>query len=99
MDLLKASDKELASLRPSVFTPDLENQKLDQIVRDAFLDDFTRLRQLHPENYYLDRIGSAIFYRIPWLLCQPRELSEMNALELGCGKGIKAIPWARLFKS
>ncbi|MEO5324107.1 class I SAM-dependent methyltransferase [Mesorhizobium sp. CC13] len=99
MDLMDASEHELSLLRPSLFAPGNPRPDIDSIVSTTLLDDYTRIRELIPEPYFLDRLGSGIFYRIPWLLNQPRDLSSLNAVEFGCGRGLKAIPWARLFKS
>lgn len=99
MDLLTIDPATLGVMRPSAFTPGRATPEVDRLVQTALLDDFTRIRELLPEPYYLDRLGSAIFYRMPWLLGLGKDLSRLNVVELGCGRGLKAIPWSRLFRS
>lgn len=95
MDPVTIDQRALAQMRPSVFAPGLPPLS-DALVREAMTDDFLRMRELLPEAYSLDRLGSAIFYRLPWLLGLGRDLSKLNVLELGCGRGLKAVPWSRL---
>jgi SAM-dependent methyltransferase len=100
MDLLTLDETALEAMRPSALTPGRAAPEADAAVRAALLEDFPRIRpMLRPDPYYLDRLGSAIFYRMPWLLGLGRDLSRLNAVELGCGPGLKAIPWSRLFRS
>lgn len=99
MDILSSSEHELAQLKPSLFAPGRSSKYVDELVCTAMLQDFPRIRNLLPESYFLDRLGSAIFYRMPWLLNIERDLSSLNAIEFGCGRGLKAIPWSRIFKS
>jgi 2-polyprenyl-3-methyl-5-hydroxy-6-metoxy-1,4-benzoquinol methylase len=99
LNCLTIDEVALSSLRPSAFTPGNATQETDSLVHASLMEDFPRIRALLPEAYFLDRLGSAIFYRMPWLLSLGRDLSKMNVLELGCGRGLKAIPWSRLFGS
>lgn len=96
MDLLTIAPAALAAMRPSAFTPGRAAPVVDALVGASMTEDFPRIRTLLPEAYSLDRLGSAIFNRIPWLLGLGHDLSAYNVLELGCGKGLKAIPWSRL---
>lgn len=89
----------LASMRPSAFTAGQPGGEADALVQAALLEDFPRIREILPEPYFLDRLGSAIFYRMPWLLGLGKDLSRLNVVEFGCGRGLKAIPWSRLFRS
>lgn len=102
MDLLTLDDTALGAMRPSSFklgASTAESAAIDMIVQTALAEDFPIVRSQIPSSYFLDRLGSAIFYRIPWLMSLPYDLSRMNALELGCGRGLKALPWSRLFHS
>jgi len=99
MDLLSFDLGMLGRMRPSAFTPGRTTPEIDAQVRTALLEDFPRIREMLPEQYYLDRLGSAIFYRMPWLMGMGKDLSQLNVVELGCGRGLKAIPWSRLFRS
>ncbi len=92
------SDQAIRSLRPSLFNVGpARHADVDDLVRESFAHDLRRIEEIMPEAYYLDRLSSAIFYRIPYLHSIGRDLSRMNVLELGCGRGLKAIPWSRLF--
>jgi 2-polyprenyl-3-methyl-5-hydroxy-6-metoxy-1,4-benzoquinol methylase len=99
MTVLTMDSAQLGGMRPSAFTPARATPEADALVRTALLEDFPRIREMLPEPYYLDRLGSAIFYRMPWLLGLGKDLSQLNVVELGCGRGLKAIPWSRLFRS
>lgn len=99
MSVLDLDDRALAAMRPSAFTPHRDAAKADAAVATALREDWPRIRELLPIPYYLDRLGSAIFYRMPWLLGLGKDLSSLNVLELGCGRGLKAVPWSRLFRS
>lgn len=99
MDVLNLGVERLCAMRPSAFTPGRTMPEIEQLVSTALLEDFPRIREMLPEPYYLDRLGSAIFYRMPWLQSLGKDLSRLNVLELGCGRGLKAVPWSRLFRS
>jgi 2-polyprenyl-3-methyl-5-hydroxy-6-metoxy-1,4-benzoquinol methylase len=99
LDLETIDAAALGAMRPSAFVAGQAAGPADGVVRGALLEDFPRIRELLPEAYYLDRLGSAIFYRMPWLLGLGKELSRLNVVEFGCGQGLKAIPWSRLFRS
>lgn len=92
-------DASIAALRPSVFAPGAGGlSDLDSLIEESFRQDLPAVEALMPEPYYLDRLCSAIFYRLPYLKSLGRDLSNMNVLELGCGRGLKAIPWSRVFR-
>lgn len=99
MDALTTNEAALQAMRPSAFTPGRVTPDADAVVHAALTEDFLRIRALLPDAYYLDRLGSAIFYRMPWLLGLGQDLSTLNVVELGCGRGLKAIPWSRLVHS
>ncbi len=92
-------DETIAALRPSAFAPGARGMaEVDALVAESFRRDLPAIEALMPEPYYLDRLSSAIFYRLPYLRSLGRDLSAMNVLELGCGRGLKAIPWSRVFR-
>lgn len=87
--------------RPSAFMTDTASARdLDRRVVQAFQDVFARAQDIRGSDaYFIDRVGSAIFYRIPQLLSLGRDLGTMNAVEIGCGRGTKSVCWAPLFKT
>ncbi len=99
MTLIEISEASVRNMRPSVLAPGKEMNQIDDIVARSLSDDFLGIRGLLPEEYSISRIGSAIYYRLPWLISSGRDFSQLNALELGCGRGLKAIPWSRIFRS
>ena len=99
LNALTIDEPALAAMRPSAFTPGRDTPAADAAVHAALTQDFPRIRALLADAYYLDRLGSAIFYRMPWLLGLGKDLSSLNVVELGCGRGLKAIPWSRLVRS
>jgi hypothetical protein len=91
----------LAAMSPSTYQPG--GIDVDDLVRDMLLEDFMVIGR-HPEMqnaYDLERAGTGIFYRVPWLVNAfgLSRLSQMSAVEIGCGSGVKGLPWSRLFKS
>jgi 2-polyprenyl-3-methyl-5-hydroxy-6-metoxy-1,4-benzoquinol methylase len=91
------SDAEIAALQPSRFDPSLP-AAVDDHVRERFARQYRAVAELLPETYSLERIGSAIFHRTPILAGLGRDLSRLNALEVGCSRGLKSLAWAPLFR-
>ena len=87
---------DIARLSPSLFSNHPHND-LDAVVHSLFDDIYIPLSKTI-DSYSRDRLASAIFYRIPQLLGLGRDLGAMNALELGCGRGLKSVPWSTLFR-
>lgn len=99
IDIVSAPLSRLTGIRPSELQPGRQaDSALDTLVEECFAIDFDTFRKALPEAYYLDRVGSAISYRIPWLWQFREKFSTQNALELGCGRGIKALSFSRLFR-
>ncbi|MGA0595801.1 class I SAM-dependent methyltransferase [Enterovirga sp. CN4-39] len=90
------SDEAIRAFQPSVFSP-AASSTIDDLVQDIFRRDLPVIEKLMPEPYFLDRLASAIYYRVPRLTSLGYDLSSMTVLELGCGRGLKAIPWSHLF--
>jgi 2-polyprenyl-3-methyl-5-hydroxy-6-metoxy-1,4-benzoquinol methylase len=96
----KASSEEAILYKPSIFSFQTKNKDFDTIVENGFKSAFETARSLKPhDEYFLDRVGSAIFYRIPFFGSLGRDLSTLNAVEIGCGRGTKSVCWAPMFKS
>lgn len=89
--------KDVAKLSPSTFKPN-RRFDIDDVLQKMFLEIYEPISKRIPDDYFLDRLASAIFYRVPMLLELDRDLAGMNVLELGCGRGLKSIPWSSLFR-
>lgn len=50
------------------------------------------------DDYNLRRLEAAAFSLVPILISSGKDFSQSTALEVGCGRGLKAFPVARLFK-
>ena len=85
---------------PSLFMP---NEGRVSSAADAFARDY--FARLHPyfvdrglNDYDLRRLESCAMVVGPMLISSGLPLSHLSALEIGCGKGLKAFPVASLFK-
>ena len=94
MDITSMADIE--RLTPSLFARH-SRADIDLVVHRVFEQIYIPLSKTI-DPYSRDRLASGIFYRIPQLLGLGRDLDQMNALELGCGRGLKSIPWSTLFR-
>jgi protein-L-isoaspartate O-methyltransferase len=90
-------------LAPSVFAPGnlgaSMSARIDEDVREKFLEIYKPLRDEQLEAYELGRIASAIFHYRPLLSRLLRPTQDKIVVEIGSGLGWKALCWADLFAS
>ena len=61
------SDTVVGLLRPSAFAPGANMLRVDELVATSLRQDLTVVEALIKDPYYLDRLVSSIFYRLPHL--------------------------------
>lgn len=94
------NDEQLAQLCPTLFCGDgSEQADVDEEIRSHFFRIYKPLRDSGLNSYDLSRIASALFYYRPLLSRLLYPAKDKTAVEIGSGRGLKALCWADLFSS
>src|SRR3974390_2775031 len=92
-------DDQIRGLAPSLFSARRSSPDVDEDVREQFFRLYKPLRDKGMQDYHLSRIATALYYYRPLLADLLKPTKEKNVVEIGSGRGAKALSWASLFKT
>ena len=99
MSIPVLTDEQIATLAPGRFCSPNLGPAADRDVRDHFARVYKVLRDEGMDDYHLSRLATATYYFRPMLrsILEPSEAKHV--VEVGCGRGLKALAWSDLFAS
>jgi SAM-dependent methyltransferase len=92
-------DEQINHLAPSLFSSRRWPAETDADVREQFFRIYKPLRDKGMQDYHLSRIATALYYYRPMLADILGPTQTKCVVEIGSGRGAKAVSWAGLFKS
>jgi hypothetical protein len=92
-------DDQIKHLAPSFFSSRNWSAAVDEDVREQFFRIYSPLRDKGMEAYHLSRIATALYYYRPLLADILKPSHTKCVVEIGSGRGAKAVSWASLFQS
>jgi hypothetical protein len=91
------NDQQIAGLCPTWFSGAEKDYGIDEEVRSQFFRIYKPLRENGLNPFDLSRVASALFYYRPLLQRLLKPTQSKTVVEIGSGRGLKAVSWADLF--